>query len=93
MKIIGMQGEQYIAVISHTEMEKLTDNYYGKLPKLKVGDDFDLGAGYDFRSDIRNACSSAVDAMKRYESAQGSLFKFAMMVTALPEPEKNQEVA
>jgi hypothetical protein len=52
MKIIGTtQGSgdgEYIAIVSHSEIEKFFDLYYGKQPRLKVGDEINLGKGYDF---------------------------------------------
>lgn len=78
MKIIGMQGDHYIAIVNHTELEKLTGKYYGHLDKLKLGDELDLGAGYNIKSDILGACKATVDAMKAYEKAQDSLVKFAV---------------
>lgn len=87
MRIIGRQsGGDYIATISHTEIEKLAEKYYGKLPALKEGEVFDLGRGYDFRNDIRSACSGMEKAMSQFASAQATLLMFARMVNGMPEP-------
>jgi hypothetical protein len=89
MRIIGMDGNgNYIAVVEHTELEKLTDKYYGKLTKLSVGATLNLGAGYDFRSDIQQACKSMVDADANFDRARKTLHKFAVMVASLPAAEE-----
>lgn len=94
MKIIGIDSDgNYIAVISHHEVEKVVDKYYGKLNQLKPGQEFNLGAGHDFRSDIRSACSAMVTAGERFERSQSTLFKFAVMVGNLPSPEPHSEEA
>lgn len=89
MKIIGMvENGLYICQVSHTELEKLTDKYYGKLPKLEVGSTMDLGAGYDFRSDIQKVCHNVIEATKSFGQTQHTLLKFAAMVTEIPEVTK-----
>jgi hypothetical protein len=89
MKVIGKAGsDTYLCEVRHSELEKLTDKYYGNLKRLEVGDTLDLGEGYDFRNDIRTACSGAADAIKRFHSVAGSLHKFAVMVGDLPEVPK-----
>lgn len=90
MKIIGMDGSgNYIAVVSHTELEKSADLYYNKLGKLKVGDEYDLAAGYDFRYSIESVCKNMTDTMKRFGDTQKTLFQFAQMINSQSE-EKDQ---
>ena len=62
MKVIGVVPEKYgvtdyICQLSHTEIEKFLNLYYGKdrLTALKVGDEVDLSKGYDFYNDSMNA--------------------------------------
>ena len=56
MKIIGMgSGKTYICEVSHTEIEKFLNLYYGKMKHMKPGDDVDLGKGYQFHHDTMNA--------------------------------------
>ena len=90
MKVIGKtheSGGDYLAVVTHVELEKLADKYYSNTPlsKLRVGDVFDLAAGYDFRADIKKACSEMVAAHKAFSSAQKTMMKFALMVGDLPD--------
>lgn len=86
MKVLGNgKGDTYLCEISHGELEKLTDQYYGKMKPLKIGDEMDLGAGYDFRADIRDVCRQMTNAETSFARAQNTLRRFAMMVTQLPE--------
>lgn len=89
MKVIGMaSSDTYLVQVSHTELEKVFDKYFGKLSQLKVGDEIDIGAGYNFRSDIQHACNEMRDAMKAFDSKRITMLRFAEMVGALPEEEK-----
>ena len=45
----------YICRISHIELEKFLDLYYGKLEHLKVGETIDLGKGHDFMEETKSA--------------------------------------
>ena len=91
MKIIAEQGNgMFIATVSRTEIEKLHDRYYGReaIPKTSIGSEYDLGAGYDFRSEIKQACKEMVDASARFKRAQDAMIKFSTMVAELPEESK-----
>lgn len=82
MKIIGKVNDNtYIAEVSHEELEKVFDKFYGKLQVLKTGENVDLAGGYDFRTDIKAACSEMVKATKHFEKSHASMLKFALMVT------------
>lgn len=88
MKVIGIDANgNYIAVVAHDELEKLTEKYYGKLDKLRPGAEMNLGAGYDFRSDIKAACKGMVDADQNFSRAKKTLHRFAVMVASLPADE------
>lgn len=91
MKVIGLAEESswnniYICLVSHDELAKCADQVYpNKLPRLKVGDTFDIGAGYNFRSDISSACDRMKNSMEAFKSAQDTMLKFANMVIASKE--------
>lgn len=93
MKVIGLTEENgwndaYICVVSHDELAKCADQVYpNKLPKLKVGDTFDIGAGYNFRGDISSVCDRMKNSMEAFKSAQDTMLKFANMVSASKEQE------
>lgn len=57
MKIIGTVKSDgpYIAEVSHAELEKFMNLYYGRLSKLQVGDEIDLRKGYDFHIETNAA--------------------------------------
>jgi hypothetical protein len=83
MRVIGMDGQgNYIATVSHTELEKCADKYYGAMPKLSVGDTFDLGQGHDFRRQIVDTCKAMKDAHKHFEVSTETMKRFAFMVAA-----------
>lgn len=92
MKVIGKADrDTYLVEVSHTELEKVADKYYGKLPEFRVGQEFNIGAGYDFRRDIQSACRGMVDASTSFGTARESLMRFAVMVAGLPEPASESE--
>lgn len=82
MKVIGMTGErdEYLAIVTHTELEKVADKYYGKMNKLRVGDEIDLGAGYNFADRIHAAATGMSDSIKAFRRAQDTLMEFSIMV-------------
>jgi hypothetical protein len=83
VKVIAINRDgNYIAEVSHRELEQLTDKYFGHLPKLKEGSEFDLGEGYGFRSDIVRACEKMGEAKESFEEVQQRLFDFCKMVSA-----------
>ena len=56
MKIIAKaKHDLYICEVSHSEIEKCLNKYYGSLKSLEVGDSIDIGSGYDFSHDIKTA--------------------------------------
>lgn len=57
MKIIGIgHRDSYLCEVSHSEIEKFLNLYYGNKHRLKVGEKVDLGKGHDFASDAQSAC-------------------------------------
>ncbi len=86
MKVLGLAGgKTYLVEVSHNELEKVFDKYYGKLPELKVGSVVDLGEGYEFRSDIKRACDQMADAMKAFDSKRLTMLRFAEMIGGLAQ--------
>ena len=56
MKVIGKGGnEVYICEVSHTEIEKFLNLYYGRLDNLRVGEEINLGKGHDFFEETSHA--------------------------------------
>ena len=52
MQIIGLTDEGFIFEATKTEIEKLTDNYYGKGPDLKIGTIFEVDKMYSHATGI-----------------------------------------
>ena len=78
MKVIGISNEdghstEYICTIKHDELEKFMGLYFGNLDILEVGDDINLGAGYDHARQIKQA----------YESIQILIKDNAVIVNAI----------
>ena len=66
MKVIGFTGDnKYLCEVSHDEIERLLNLYYGKRERLKANEEIDLGRGYDFARDI-------ADSMKQTREFVGS---------------------
>lgn len=85
MKVIGMSDRDYICVVTHLELEKLTDKYFGNLDRLNVGSELDLGAGYNFSERIESACKKMTEANKSFGEAQTTMMKFAVMIAEQKE--------
>lgn len=81
MKVIAKANDStYICEVSHCELEKFMDKFYGKMSKLQVGEDINLGQGYDFSVRIESACKSMVEASKQFESAQKTMTAYALAI-------------
>ena len=56
MKVIATTTDRKVLCeIDHSELEKFLGLYYGKMDRLKIGDEVDLGRGYDYHSDTVSA--------------------------------------
>lgn len=66
MKIIGKaSSETYLCEVEHTELEKFLGLYYGKLNRLDVGREVDLGKGYDHASEIARAMRATQELIEK----------------------------
>ena len=81
MKVIAKSNDStYICEVSHTELEKFLDQYYGRMQKLSVGQEINLGQGHDFAARIESACKSMVEASRAFERAQSLMTDYALAV-------------
>lgn len=80
MKILARVGDKYIAEVSHVEVEKVLNKYYGNLPKLEPGQEVNLGLGYDYTYEIQKVCTAILEAEKTFENVHDTLYKFAQAV-------------
>lgn len=56
MKVIAkVDNRMYLCQIGHTELEKFMNLYYNEMKTLEVGNELDLGKGYDFLRDAQDA--------------------------------------
>lgn len=81
MKVIAKASEsRYLCEVSHDELEKFLGQYYGKLGKLSIGQEVDLGQGYNFASRIEVACRDMADAMKAFDAARQMMTAYAVAI-------------
>lgn len=81
MKVIAKASSTvYICEVSHEELEKFLNQYYGTIKSLEVGQSVDLGQGYNFSLRIENACKTMAGAMKEFERAQKTMTDFAVAI-------------
>ena len=67
MKVIGKtDSREYICMIKHDEIEKFLGLYYGKLKSVGIGDNIDLGKGYDFHYEIIQALKENKNFLDRH---------------------------
>lgn len=86
MKVIGKaSNDTYLCEVTHDELEKSVNLYYGKLPRLEVGSKMDMGAGYNFTSQIECCLKRMEEADRDFMRARETLLAFAKMVGQLPK--------
>ena len=72
MKVIAkIKSRKYVCEVTHGEIEKFTENFFNKITPLEVGDNFDLGAGYDHLREIR----SAMEQTKKFIKANKTIIE------------------
>ena len=81
MKVIAKaDSSTYLCEVSHSELEKFFNQYYGKMKQLNVGEQVNLGQGYDFSARIEDACKKMSEAMRGFESARSVMTAFAVAI-------------
>lgn len=89
MKVIAKASEgNYICAVTHEELEKFLNQYYGNLAKLSVGQEVNLGQGYNFAARIERACSQMADAMKSFNDARATMTAYALAIASQPAAER-----
>lgn len=82
MKVIARANQStYICSVSHDELEKFMGMYYGKLERLEVGEELNLGLGYDFATRIESACKNMAVAMSSFDDAKKSMTGYAIAIS------------
>ena len=83
MKVIAKANEStYICEVSHDELEKFLNQYYGKRAKLSVGESVNLGQGHDFAGRIESAYNRMEEAMKAFDDARKVMTSYAVAVAS-----------
>ena len=97
MKVLGISDatsydRRYVVEVTHAELAKVFNKgVRDDLPALKVGQDLNLGEGYDFRNEVRSVCSQFTTSHQRFVDASGTLSSFARMVASLPVPTESSK--
>lgn len=70
MRILGLSGDgvtkKYICEINHTEIEKFLGLYYDNMKKLNIGDEVNLGKGYDYHRETKAALEKTQEFFKSH---------------------------
>ena len=93
MQIIGKaENENLVCIISREEICKVFNHYstYSSsaiklMEELKIGNEVDLSKGYNFRTDIIDACQKTVEAFKAFGKAQSTLLSFSELITKVKD--------
>lgn len=81
MKVIAKANDsKYICEVSHEELEKFMNQYYGNLEKLSVGQEVNLGQGHNFAVRIEDACRKMSEAMKAFDDARKVMTSYAVVI-------------
>lgn len=99
MKVLGItetgegycKDRAYIVQITHDEVRKVANKggYSEKLPELKLGEDYRIADGYDFRKEIVDATRSMQVAHERFAQAAATMTRFARLIEATEASEQN----
>ena len=90
MKVLGItetgegycKDRAYIVQITHDEVRKVANKagYSDKLPELKLGEDYSITDGYDFRREIVEATRSMQAAHENFAQAAATMTRFARLI-------------
>lgn len=62
MKVLGKADrKKYLCEVGHDELEMFLGLYYGNMNELTVGQEVDLGRGYRYDSQIKDAMNKTSD--------------------------------
>jgi len=88
MKVIGkISSDKYICEVSHRELEKFLNKFYGKLDRLDIGDQIDLERGYDFADDIVLQFRKTQEFIKAHEKVINAILSGVSALDFMVNPE------
>ncbi|SBV93230.1 hypothetical protein KL86DPRO_10498 [uncultured delta proteobacterium] len=92
MLIIGkISDRKYICEVTHTEIEKFMNLYYNNMKKFEVGDEVDLGKGYDFSVQTQNAMKKTEDFIAGNKEIIEAILNGISVVGYASQPEEKAE--
>ena len=92
MKVIGAISDgHYICEVTHTEIEKFMNLYYNNMKKLKVGDEVNLGEGYNFSVQIKDAMKKTEDFIAGNKEIIEAILNGISVVGHASRPEEEAE--
>ena len=92
MKVIGTtevgesyhKQQAYVAIITHSELQKVADKArYNDSEKIvvKVGDDYPIAEGHDFRGELLQAIKAMQEAYTKFAAVAPVAAQFAGIAT------------
>lgn len=83
MKVIGACGDKkYICEVNHDELEKYFNKYYGNMSTLRVGQEVDLGKGYNHAKDMKQAMEKTKEFIEANKKIVQSIMNGLSISTA-----------
>lgn len=104
MKIIGTTtipgaynstAPAYVCIISHAELQKVADKAGYNAAKIepKVGDDYHIDQGHDFRREITDATKAMAEAYTKFAKVAPVAAQFAAIVASASEAAARADAA
>lgn len=95
MKIIGTtevgegygKSQAYVAIITHAELQRVADKTRHDSEKIvvKVGDDYPIAEGHDFRSELMQAIKAMQEAYTKFAKVAPVAARFAGLTISIEE--------
>lgn len=83
MKVIGTCGDKkYICEVRHDEVEMFLNTYYGGTNRLSVGQEIDLGKGYNHARDIKDALDKTREFIKSNQKVVNAIINGLAVIGA-----------
>lgn len=79
----------YIVVIAEDELKMVANKagYREEFPKLKVGDEYPIAEGFNFRAEIKRATEAMVAAYQSFQKSSETMSRFAALMASRSEDE------
>lgn len=88
MLVIGkVKNDEYICTISHIELEKFLGLYYGGKKTIEVGEEINLGIGYDYVKETESAMRKTEEIIKSNKDIITAIMNGIMVIGNKTESE------